>query len=94
MKFAESAFQSEPEVLDHFKCRELYTTLILVLIRRHLIKIGRWDENSKVPGDLKDLPEDIYADLQRVSELAYKRKTSSWCLLMMILLQRDSITLV
>ena len=111
VKFAESAFQSEPDVLDHFKrfifsnpvinslmylpvncaiiaqvykdirrmgqdvmpktMTQLYTTLIRVLIRRHLIKIGRWDENSKVPGDLKDLPEDIYADLQRVSELAY-----------------------
>ncbi len=112
MKFAESAFQSEPDVLDHFKkfifsnpvinslmylpvncaiiaqvykdimrmgqdvmlktLTQLYTTLIRVLIRRHLIKIRRWDENSRVPSDLKHLPEDIYADLQRVSELAYK----------------------
>ncbi len=112
VKFAESAFQSEPDVLDHFKkfifsnpvinslmylpvncaiiaqvykdirrmgqdvmpktMTQLYTTLIRVLIRRHLIKIGRWDENSKIPSNLKDLPKDIYADLQRLSELAYK----------------------
>ncbi len=111
MKFAESAFQSEPDVLDHFKkfifsnpvinslmylpvncaiitqvykdirrmgqelmpktMTQLYTTLIRVLIRRHLIKIRRWDENSKVPRDLKHLPKDIYADLQRLSALAY-----------------------
>ncbi len=112
VKFAESAFQSQPDVLDHFKdfifsnpvikslmylpvncaiitqvykdiqrmgqdimpktMTQLYTTLILVLIKRHLINIGRWDEDSGVPGDLKRLPEDIYTDLQRVSELAFK----------------------
>ncbi len=111
MKFAESTFQSEPDVVDHFKkfifsnpvinslmylpvncaiiaqvykdirrmgqdlmpktTTQLYTTLIRVLIRRHLIKIGKWDANSKVPRNLKDLPEDTYADLRKVSELAY-----------------------
>ncbi len=111
VKFAESAFQSQPAVLDHFKkfifsnpvinslmylpvncaiiaqvykdiqrmgqdimpktMTQLYTTLILVLIKRHLINIGRWDENSSVPSNLKYLPEDIYTDLQRVSELAF-----------------------
>ncbi len=50
---------------------QLYTTLIRVLIRRHMIKIERWDKESKVPIDFNHLPEDIYADLQRVSELAY-----------------------
>ncbi len=112
VKFAESAFQSEPDVLDHFKkfffsnpvinslmylpvncaiiaqvykdirsmgqdvmpktMTQLYTTLIRVLIRRHLIKYERWDENSRFPRDLKHLPKDIYADLQRLSELARK----------------------
>ncbi len=111
VKFAESAFQSQPDVLDHFmdfilsnpvinslmylpvNCAiivqvykdiqmgldvmpetmtQLYTILILVLIKRHLINIGRWDENSSVPSNLKCLPEDIYTDLQRVSELAFK----------------------
>ncbi len=112
VKFAESAFRSQPDVLDHFKkfifsnpvinslmylpincaiiaqvykdiqmgtgldvmpetMTQLYTILILVLIKRHLINIGRWDENSSVPSNLKCLPEDIYTDLQRVSELAF-----------------------
>ncbi len=50
---------------------QLYTILILVLIKRHLISIGKWDENSSVPSNLKCLPEDIYTDLQRVCELAF-----------------------
>ncbi len=111
VKFAESAFQSQPDVLDHFKkfifsnpvinslmylpvncaiiaqvyidiqrmgqdimpktMTQLYTTLILVLIKRHLINIERWDENSSVPSDLKCLPKDICTALQSVSELAF-----------------------
>ena len=45
---------------------QLYTTLTLVLIKRHMISSGQWDEDTRVPSSLKDLP-----DLKRVSELAY-----------------------
>ena len=50
---------------------QLYTTLTLVLIRRHMISSGKWDKHSKVPSSLKDLPESVSIDLKRVSELAY-----------------------
>ena len=50
---------------------QLYTILTLVLIRRHMISSGQWDEHSKVPSSLKDLPESVSIDLKRVSELAY-----------------------
>ena len=52
---------------------QLYTILILVLIKRHMISKGEWDEFSRVPTDLEGLPSDIIADLKKVSELAYCR---------------------
>ena len=110
VKFAETAFKSEPKVLSHFKdfifsnpvinslmyipvncaiiaqvykdirksrelmpktTTQLYTTLTLVLIRRHMISNGKWDKHSRVPTSLKDLPESVSIDLKRVSQLAY-----------------------
>ena len=110
VRFAETAFKSEPKVLAHFKdfifsnpvinslmyipvncaiiaqvfkdirksrelmpktMTQLYTTLTLVLIRRHMISSGKWDKHSKVPTSLKDLPESVSIDLKRVSQLAY-----------------------
>ena len=50
---------------------QLYTTLTLVLIRRHMISSGQWDEDTRVPSSLKDLPESVSIDLKRVSQLAY-----------------------
>ena len=50
---------------------QLYTTLTLVLIRRHMISCGKWDKHSRVPSSLKDLPESVSIDLKRVSQLAY-----------------------
>ena len=51
---------------------QLYTTLVLVLIRKHMIDNGEWDEDKVIPERLKKLPEDIFSNLKRVSELAYK----------------------
>ena len=51
---------------------QLYTLLVLVLIRRHLIPTGRWTMKSRVPNNLNALPEDIKTDLMKVSEIAYK----------------------
>ena len=50
---------------------QLYTTLTLVLIRRHMISCGKWDKHSRVTSSLKDLPESVSIDLKRVSQLAY-----------------------
>ena len=50
---------------------QLYTILTLVLIRRHMISSGQWDKHSKVPSSLKDLPESVSIDLEKVSKLAY-----------------------
>ena len=50
---------------------QLYTTLTLVLIKRHMISSGKWDMHSRVPSSLKDLPESVSIDLKRVSQLAY-----------------------
>ena len=50
---------------------QLYTTLTLVLIRRHMISCGKWDKHSRVPSSLKDLPESVSIDLKKVSQLAY-----------------------
>ena len=108
-RFVEVAFESEPNILAHFKksmlsnpiinslmyipincaiiakvykdirksrelmpktMTQLYTTLTLVLIRRHMISRGKWDEETKVPS-LHDLPESVSIDLKRVSQLAY-----------------------
>jgi hypothetical protein len=111
IRFANLAFQSEPEVLDHFKnfifsnpiikslmyvpvncaiiaqvykdivkfrnfipktMTELYSTLILVLIRRYMIETKKWNDHSKTPSDLKGLPEGLSILLKGVSELAYR----------------------
>lgn len=37
-----------------------------------MIERGKWDEYSKVPRNFTDLPEDVIAELKRVSELAYR----------------------
>ncbi len=51
---------------------QLYTTLVLVLIRRHMIEKGKWDEDSGIPMSLDRLPEKILSDLEKMSELAYR----------------------
>ena len=51
---------------------QLYTTLVLVLIRKHMIDNGEWDEDSELPNSLEELPESVIPTLKRVSELAYK----------------------
>ena len=51
---------------------QLYTTLVLVLIRRHMIERGEWDKGKRVPVNLNDLPSEVTAALKRISELAYK----------------------
>ena len=51
---------------------QLYTTLVLVLIRRHLIEKGVWPEDAGLPTDLASLPGDINPDLKRVNKLAYR----------------------
>ncbi len=51
---------------------QLYTTLVLVLIRRHMIGKGQWGEDSRIPSHLKDLPKEVLATLRRVSELAHR----------------------
>ena len=50
---------------------ELYTTLVLVLIRRCMIERGEWDEYLKVPTAFENLPEDVTTALKAVSKLAY-----------------------
>ena len=57
---------------------QLYTTLTLVLIRRHMISSGQWDEDTRVPSSLEDLQKSdsidlkrVAIDLKRVSQLAY-----------------------
>ena len=51
---------------------QLYTTLVLVLIRRHMIESGEWDKDQRVPVNLNDLPGEVTAALKRISELAYR----------------------
>ena len=53
---------------------QLYTTLILALIKRHMISSGKWDKHFRVPSSLKELLKEkfnISIDLKRVSKLAY-----------------------
>lgn len=38
---------------------QLYTTLTIILIKRYMIKKGKWNVCSDVPRNLKDLPEEI-----------------------------------
>ena len=111
VKYAEIAFQSEPDVLIHFKhfifsnpiiksilyipvncaivtqvysdirrsrelnmpktMTELYSTLILVLIKRYMIETNKWNAEHEIPNNLKDLPEDISANLKVLCQLAY-----------------------
>ena len=51
---------------------QLYTTLVLVLIRRRMIERGEWDKGKRVPDDLNDLPGEVTEALKRISELAYR----------------------
>ena len=51
---------------------QLYTTLVLVLIRRHMIERGEWDKGKRVPVNLNGLPGEVAAALKRISELAYR----------------------
>ena len=55
---------------------QLYTTLVLVLIRRHMIGERAWKEDTRIPKNLESLPEDLLVILKRVSELAYHRNKS------------------
>ena len=48
---------------------QLYTTLTLILIRRNMIEKGK---SSRIPGSIKQLPEQVLGDLKKVGELAYK----------------------
>ena len=50
---------------------QLYTTLVLVLIRRHMIEKGEWNEDTGIPNNLEMLPENILPILEQVGELAY-----------------------
>ena len=50
---------------------QLYTTLVLVLIRRHMIERGKWNHGQRFPYDLNGLPDDVTAALKKISELAY-----------------------
>ena len=111
LRFAKTAFESEPDVFVHFRnfifsnpiinslmyipincaiiaqvfkdirssrklmpetMTQLYIILVLVLIRRHMIEKGKWDEYSRIPNNLEDLPKEVLTDLKRVSELAYR----------------------
>ena len=51
---------------------QLYTTLILVLIKRHMIEMGKWKVDDGIPADLLSLPAEVRDDFMKVCELAYK----------------------
>ena len=51
---------------------ELYTALVLVLIKRHMISKRKWMEDSELPDNLEQLPQFIMPMLNRVSALAYR----------------------
>ena len=51
---------------------QLYTTLVLVLIRRRMIERGEWDRSHRVPAGLNGLPDKVTAPLKIISELAYR----------------------
>ena len=55
---------------------QLYETLVLVLIKRHMIGIGEWDASYKIPTRLVELQE-VCSALERVSKLAYDGLFSS-----------------
>ena len=110
-RFAEKAFSTDLEVLEHFKkfilsnpiiqsmmyipvncailaqvykdimkssklvpktMTQLYTTLVLVLIKRHMIERGEWDEYSRMPSDLRELPQELTTALKEICMLAYR----------------------
>ena len=110
-RFAEKAFSTDLEVLEHFKkfilsnpiiqsmmyipvncaivaqvykdimkssklvpktMTQLYTTLVLVLIKRHMIERGAWDEYSSIPGDLTELSQELTTALKELCMLAYR----------------------
>ena len=110
-RFAEKAFSTDLEVLEHFKkfilsnpiiqsmmyipvncailaqvykhimkssklvpktMTQLYTTLVLVLIKRHMIERGVWDEYSRMPGDLTELSQELTTALKEICVLAYR----------------------
>lgn len=50
---------------------QLYSTLVLVLIRRYMIEKGIWDEESRIPTNFQHLPQNILSELKRVSKLAH-----------------------
>ncbi len=51
---------------------QLYTTLTLVLIRRYMIEKGIWDEDSRIPTSIEDLPQKVLEELRKVGELAHR----------------------
>ena len=108
-RFAEVAFESQPEVARHFKefilsnpiisslmsipvncaivaqvykdirrstklmpksMTQLYAILIRVLIKRHMIEKGIWQEHSAVP-NLHNLPVEVATAFKRVSKIAW-----------------------
>ena len=110
-RFAEKAFSTDLEVLEHFKkfilsnpiiqsmmyipvncailaqvykdimkssklvpktMTQLYTTLVLVLIKRHMIERGERNEYSSMPGDLTELPQELTTALKEICMLAYR----------------------
>jgi hypothetical protein len=63
---------SDSENLIPKTMTQLYSTLVLVLIRRHMIGTGKWPLSCRIPNNLKDLPQEIVTILNSVSSLAHK----------------------
>lgn len=54
---------------------ELYSTLVLVLIRRHMIETGKWKRQSKVPTDLSSLsPEILKSYVSWLTRVCFKKQ--------------------
>ena len=51
---------------------ELYTSLVLVLIKRYMIERKKWNDETRLPDSLAGLPEEVLVDLRKISELAHK----------------------
>jgi hypothetical protein len=51
---------------------KLYTTLVLVLIKRHMIEAGKCDKWYQLPEAIKDLSGDVLTAFRKVAELAYQ----------------------
>ncbi len=60
------------EKLSFKTMTELYTVLVLVLIRKHMIDTGKWNKRLRFYSNLKKLPEKVSFNLKRVSKLAYR----------------------